>query len=676
MPITPLNTTDTFRTWYLRTNEIIAALTSGTLTAGVTADGVFTIGPTATNRLIVTNALNVSPSNVTVNAIATLNANTTFTANIAVTSAAALVNFAPTSFIIQASGSTLIDSPTTVNGTAAFTKAVTVNGVFTLANTAAVSGNATFGGDITANTGALITRQLLFKATGAIAANTVSAAVINDFAPTGLANATILAITPTGATTLTGLLAPTNVTPGGRMLFIQNLSETYTITFKSANTSSVAANQFKTSNNEDVELKPGGLLAAVWSSQTGANHWRLISTGGSAANLLVDATLSGTTNVAGAVGVNGLATFAANVAVATNALFVNASNKRVGANTAAPSEALEVVGVMKSTTVSTGAITGTGVATLGGLNVASGALFANATHVGVKTATPAYTLDVVGSGRVTQGFTASGLITGQAGASITGGDVGLAGALTLYNADKKALFAGVLDANSTANSWVKRLVTGDLFTGSLSTTGAVSFGSTITAPTVSTTTLGVGGGSTFTGTANFGLANFTTANAATATVGGALTVNGPAYLNGVGSTIGTLAAATQLVVQGTSATENWDVTLFKTNAPWGGIMVQGGTASTGLNVLKVKNDVNYQYNIGLGGSSIVYTPYSSSIKNSWFVFDASGNTSIDARAFPSSMRLILYPSGTFEVTHGLLANTVSGRNGLVVPVGANKWMTA
>jgi hypothetical protein len=673
MPITPLNTTDTFRTWYLRTNEIIAALTSGILTDGVSADGVFTIGSNAANRLIVTNALNVSPSNVTVNAIATLNANTTFTANVAVSSAAALVTLAPTSLVIQASNNTLIDSTTTVNGTATFTKAVTVNGTLTVANTAAISGGVTVGGDLTANAGALITRQLLFKATGAIAANTVSAATIHNFAPTGLADATILAITPTGETALTGLLAPTNVTPGGRMLFIQNLSDTYNITFKSANTGSTATNQFKTSNDEDVILKPGGLLAAVWSSQTGANHWRLISTG-STANLLVNATLSGTTNVAGAVGINGVASFTANVAVATNALFVNATNKRVGANTASPSEALEVVGTMKSTAVSTGAITGTGVATLGGLNVASGALFSNATHVGVRTATPTVELDVVGvvksTSLTTGAITGSGLLTTTANVSLA------ASSLLLDSASKQATFGGILYANSTANSYVRRFTATDISTTTLAVSGAVTFGGTITAPTVAATTLNVGGGSTFTGTANFGLANFTTANAAAASVSGALTVGGAAYIQGAGTTLGTLASATQLTVQGTSATENWDVALFKTNTPWGGIMVQGGTANTGLNVLKVKNTSNYQYNIGLGAPNILFDPITpgNGMKNSWFVYDASGNTSIDSRAVPAGMRLILYPSGLVEIARGLRANTVQGTSGLVVPVGVNKWM--
>jgi len=378
MPITALQQTDTFRTWYNRTNEIIDQLNTKVLSDNATVNGVFTIG---TGSLSVANLFSVNTTSIV------LKGTTVLSSNVTINSSANIVNIAAGSLLINAN--TVVNNPLTVNAALAITGNTNAVGSLTRTGDESITGNVAVTGGVSVANGALTIRNVTFGSPS----STLSPAPLtnpsyNDYNPAGLTECQLLALTPNIDTVITGIQAPSIV--GSRMLFIQNMSGTYKITFPSGNTASAASNRFKTPSDNPIDLPPGALMVALWSST--ASQWRLLNPSVS----LFNSTLTGNTVIAGPLTVNSGATFAtANVSFGS-ALYIDFINSRVGVKISNPAYDFQVSGnsyfgvttIAGATTLSA-PITATANASLG-----NGALSLNATG---NTATFANTITANGS---------------------------------------------------------------------------------------------------------------------------------------------------------------------------------------------------------------------------------------------------------------------------------------
>lgn len=118
-------------------------------------------------------------------------------------------------------------------------------------------------------------------------------------------------------------------------------------------------------------------------------------------------TLDSTLDVDGATQLNSTVTIVDDLAVDTDTLFVDVSADRVGINITSPSEALDVVGNIKSS----GSITGSS-ATLTNLTVDTDLIKTDSTNnrVGINTTTPTKALDVTGEILASSDITTGGLL--------------------------------------------------------------------------------------------------------------------------------------------------------------------------------------------------------------------------------------------------------------------------
>lgn len=118
----------------------------------------------------------------------------------------------------------------------------------------------------------------------------------NDYAPTGINDAVILDIEPTGGTvTLNGLRQHLGIARNKRMLLIRNSSATQSLTLKHSNTGSSTGSRFFLPANTDVTMGPGqniwlyydpakdGWTAAITPHAAGG-----IGTGAASTNVLLD----------------------------------------------------------------------------------------------------------------------------------------------------------------------------------------------------------------------------------------------------------------------------------------------------------------------------------------------------------------------------------------------------
>jgi cytoskeletal protein CcmA (bactofilin family) len=291
MPITPIITTNTFRDWFNKTNEIIAKMNAGTLVDGVVANGAFTVN----GSLLVVNTFSANSTKVD------LRGNTTFTANVTATSNCNVWNFACGTLIIQPLNGTMVNTDITINGAATFLQAVNFSAnVNITADQSVVTGNLIITGTSTAN-GPLIAQHIAFAAAGALVVpGNLTNPQYDDYQPVGGDVAAVWNLTPTIDTVLTGIAAPTEFVTGSQVLYIQNMSDTYQISLASANVSSQVHNRFKTPSDAVTNILPGGIVELVYSS---TNHqWRVISSGASvfpSLNVTGNTVMSGTLNVAG-----------------------------------------------------------------------------------------------------------------------------------------------------------------------------------------------------------------------------------------------------------------------------------------------------------------------------------------------------------------------------------------
>lgn len=304
LPLTALNTTDTWRTWFNRTNEIITSLNGEVVGANVTAYGTFVVGGAAiaNTSLLVEGIFKVNSS------LIFASGNTTLAANVTATSNANVINFASGSLILQPINGTLVNTAISVNAAATFLGLVSIT-----ANTSVT-------GEFSVSGGACGVRQLLFNSANTILSQSLASPQYDDYGPAGLNECSILALTPSIDVTLTGITAPTNVTTGGRVLYIQNGGATYNISLVSANTSSAANNQFKFPNDTPVVIPPGGVVGVLWTST--AKQWRALSTTPtSGAASLGNTSVTGWLNVSSQLIVAGNASVAGIMTQTGNATF-------------------------------------------------------------------------------------------------------------------------------------------------------------------------------------------------------------------------------------------------------------------------------------------------------------------------------------------------------------------
>jgi hypothetical protein len=269
MPIALLLDTQTFRDWFTKTNEIINDLNANTLIAGSVATGAF-----ATSGSL--QVVNTFFANST---LVDLRGNTTVTANLTVASTCNVWNFAAGTVILQPLNGTTVNSqilftataPATFRGIISANANVTVTAALTT-----VTGNSLFTGYLTSAGGPIICQQVLFGSANAMAANvSLSSPEYDDFGTGGLEGCAILNLTPTINTVFTGIVAPTTVSTGGRLLFIQNLSGTYTVQLASANTASAVNNRFKMNADAAFNILPYQSIALVYNTTT--HEWRPVS---------------------------------------------------------------------------------------------------------------------------------------------------------------------------------------------------------------------------------------------------------------------------------------------------------------------------------------------------------------------------------------------------------------
>lgn len=291
MSISAIVTTNTFRDWFNKTNEIINALNSGTLVDGVVANGSFTVN----GSILVVNTFSANST------LVWARGNTKFSANVTATANCNVWNFACGTLLIQPEDGTFVNTDITVNAFATFLFDTTFGAnVFITADQSELTGNLLLTGTMTAN-GPLLAQHIAYAAPGALV---VPANLTNpqydDYQPTSGDVAQVWNLTPTIDTVLTGLAAPTEFATGSRVLYIQNLSATYKISLASANTSSQVNNRFKTPGDAITDINPGGIVELVYST---TNHqWRVISSGSTvfaSMNVTGNTVMTGTLNVAG-----------------------------------------------------------------------------------------------------------------------------------------------------------------------------------------------------------------------------------------------------------------------------------------------------------------------------------------------------------------------------------------
>lgn len=268
LPLVNIVTTDTFRTWYNRTNDIINSLNNEVVAANTTAYGVFTVGGAgvANTSLIVEGILKVNSSLILASGNTTLAANVTATAN------ANVINIVSGALILQP-----------LNGTTVNT-AISVNGALSVLKTSSFTANVAVTGEVTVAAGNVSVRQLIFASANTILAQSLANPQYDDYNPAGLAEAQILNLTPSIDTVFTGITAPTNVATGGRVLYIQNLATSFKISIVSGNTSSGASNRFKTPADQTIDILPGMTIGIMYSGTT--NQWRPLGSAGSSFSTL------------------------------------------------------------------------------------------------------------------------------------------------------------------------------------------------------------------------------------------------------------------------------------------------------------------------------------------------------------------------------------------------------
>ena len=280
--VTPLLTSDTFRTWLTRTNTAIDLLNSNTVIATINAVGAFAVSNTTDTTSSLTIYHATGGQTLANSTGLFLSGNTTFGG----------LNFTAnteSNVFTVSSNTTLLESlgGTTINSALVASKTLTVTGAATFSNTLALTGTATFSSNVSvANnlvaSNTVYAKAVLFSETGAVVSAVVSTASSDDYTISGLADASVLRINPdTRNIELTGLTAPTNLTTlvsggnGAKVLYLQNSGGTYKITLKHADVSSTDVNRFVGVTNADVVIPTGSAVTLLYT--VAESRWRVLA---------------------------------------------------------------------------------------------------------------------------------------------------------------------------------------------------------------------------------------------------------------------------------------------------------------------------------------------------------------------------------------------------------------
>ena len=287
--VTALATSDTFRKWLTATNTVIDLLNSSTVpghgntvVATINAVGAFAISNTTDTTSSLTVYHETGGSTLANSTGLFLSGNTTFSGQ----------NFtanASSNVFTVSSNTTLLESAggTTINSALVASKTLLVTGVGTFSANIGVTGVATFSANVSvANnlvaSNTVYAKSVVFSETDAVVSDVVSTASTNADSVTGLADASVLRITPnTQNIKLPGLAAPTNLTTlvsggnGAKLLYLQNSGGTYKITLRHADTDSTDVNRFVGVTNADVVIPTGGAATMLYT--VAESRWRVLA---------------------------------------------------------------------------------------------------------------------------------------------------------------------------------------------------------------------------------------------------------------------------------------------------------------------------------------------------------------------------------------------------------------
>jgi hypothetical protein len=477
MSLPNLAESDLFRTWFNLTNSIVDRLNGNVVSDGVEVYGVYKVKKAANSSVNWCDGLTVNSSAIDIST------NTTFSANVVVDTTVAIFNMAANTFIVQSVGGSRFDTALVVNAAATFLGNVYANATLSVNGNVSFTGNTRLTGPLVAN-GMISTRQIVFATTGAVAANTLASPQYDDFAPTGLAECQILNLTPNINAVLTGLVAPTVLgTSGGRVLHIQNLSDTYKLTLASANLSSSVNNRFKTPADGPVDIPPGGALSLLYTKTN--NQWRVLAPQVQSS----DQAFGGNVAIGGTLSVASVATFSANVAAAP--LFIDQTNLRVGIGTSTPTVQFQTTGpaliggLLSAASANISVLTSTGnvsllsgsvlFSTVGNTVFVANTITANGIAVSFIRNLRADTA-VVNTSLTTSNLIASGT-TSLATVTQVGNSSFLSGAVFFSSVGNTVFLANTISVNGTANSFVRVLLVNNLAAAATINTPALAVSS-------------------------------------------------------------------------------------------------------------------------------------------------------------------------------------------------------
>ena len=270
---------DTFRSWLERTNNVISILNATTVRATINAVGAFAVSNTTDTTSSLTIYHQTGGTTLANSTGLFISVNTTFSGqNFTANASSNVFTVSSNTAVLESLGGT------TINSALVASKTLTVTGAITGSNTFALTGAATFSANVSVANNLTVSntvyaKAVLFSETDAVVATVMAAPAQNDrhnFSITGLADASVLRINPnTMNVELTGLVAPTNLTVGAKVLYLQNTGGTYKITLKHADTDSTDVNRFVGVTTRDVIIPPnGGAVTLLYT--TAEQRWRIL----------------------------------------------------------------------------------------------------------------------------------------------------------------------------------------------------------------------------------------------------------------------------------------------------------------------------------------------------------------------------------------------------------------
>ena len=267
---------DTFRSWLERTNNVISILNATTVRATINAVGAFAVSNTTDTTSSLTIYHQTGGTTLANSTGLFISGNTTFSGqNFTANASSNVFTVSSNTAVLESLGGT------TINSALVASKTLTVTGAITGSNTFALTGAATFSANVSVANNLTVSntvyaKAVLFSETDAVVSDVVSTASNDNYTVTGLTDASVLRINPnTMNVELTGLVAPTNLTVGAKVLYLQNTGGTYKITLKHADTDSTDVNRFVGVTTRDVIIPPnGGAVTLLYT--TAEQRWRIL----------------------------------------------------------------------------------------------------------------------------------------------------------------------------------------------------------------------------------------------------------------------------------------------------------------------------------------------------------------------------------------------------------------